>query len=225
MKCKYDNACIHNPKRHREGQEIARNYTRQPVRDHEHKDCPYRVEGMCESKDNQIERIKSLRGLVRSLRDYRKKTSGYVQIEYNTSDIDNLFKMFKGFFINIVNPVSRNKEFWYKPPYGVNIGFKGGDIGKFLNGIVEYQISKIKDYDIPVSLLKGFDRVIMESGEIRLFANLENFNDESIFSYEKAEDENNIWYEKEIQKGIWKVRIFIRETKPVKNDGELNTER
>jgi hypothetical protein len=225
MKCSSNNSCPYNPKRHREGQEIARSYTRQPVRDSDHGNCPFRINGMCESVEHQIVRIKNLRSLVKSLRDYRNKIKGYVQIEYNQSDIDNLFKMFKGFFINITNPVSKIKEFWYKPPYGVDIGFKGGEIGKFLNGIVEYQISKIKDYDVPVSLLKGFDRVIMERGEIRLFAELKNFNDQSIFNYDKDDDEENIWYQKEIQKGIWKVRIFIRETRPFRKEGELNTER
>lgn len=218
MKCNKDNSCYYNPKRHKEGQELARSYIRQPVRDHEHGTCPFRVNGMCESVEHQIDKLKRLRS-------YRNKVKGYVQIEYNPSYIDNLFKMFKGFFINITNPVSRVKEFWYKPPYGVNIGFKGGDIGKFLNGIVDYHIDKIRDYDVPPSLLKGFDRVIMEKGEIRLFADLENFNDESIFNYEKTEDENDFWYEKTLQKGDWKVKIFIREPKPLRKEGEFNTER
>lgn len=224
MKCSKSNACLGNPNRKSQKDDLARNYSRQPIRDHEHGECPYRKDGKCMSENMQIKRIRLLRDTIKDYRVYVNEVKHGIAFRYEFSLKENLIKY--GFKVKeLVNPKNLNERGFYV--FGLT-GYKGGSLNDYLEGLVSYQLDRITPPFVSLSILKKFKmnaKQDFDETKIQLCGNLEDFNDESIFSWETEINFDTRWYGKEFMIGKTKVQVNIRETLPPKKDGEFNTER
>lgn len=225
MKCNKTNACLGNPNRKSQKDDLARNYSRQPIREHEHGECPFRKNGKCTSDDMQIKRIRLLRQTIKDYRVYADEVKQGIGFKYEFTLKENLTKY--GFKVKeLVNPKNPNERNMYA--FGLT-GYKGGTVYDYLEGLVAYQLDKIDPTFISyVDLLKKFfikANLWSDGIKIELYGNFEDFNDESILNWESEFGFDTRWYGKEFMIGKTKVQVNIRETLPPKKDGELNNER
>jgi len=222
MKCYEDNRCMSNPKRY-EPDKHARNTFKRPVQYWEHGECPYRKDGNCLSIGRQIARIERLRDVVRKYRDFLEKTKGWKIVKENISFTDETFIRSIGGEITSFNNPKLGRTDWF-----VKLkDWKSGTLQDYLNGFVSRNLEYIGNISINYSdLVKRFDMIKITDKKIELFGEIENFNDDSIFNWQSGNDEDgNTWFYKDTTVHNVKVCIHIRETKPVKDDGEFNTER
>ena len=223
MKCNKTNACLGNPNRKNQSDDISRNYSRQPILEHEHGRCSYRIDGKCASKDMQVKRIKLLRQTVKDYRAYADKIKHGVKCDYFAVDVLKKY----GFKVEqLTNPKNPNERNMYA--FGLT-GYKGGTVYDYLEGLVAYQLDKIDPTFISyVDLLKKFSikaNLWSDGIKIELYGDMEDFNDDSILTWESEFEFDTRWYEKEFMIGKTKVQVNIRETLPPKKDGEFNNER
>ena len=107
--------------------------------------------------------------------------------------------------------------------------WKDGTLYEYLSGFIDYNLEYISLISLNYhKLVDRFDMVKITKLPLRitLFGEIENFNDPDIYNWQSCDDENgDTWFYKDTTVHNVKVCIHIRETKPVKNDGEFNTER
>ena len=220
MKCTEDNRCISNPKRY-DPAKHARNTLKKPVQYWEHGDCPYRKDGNCNSVGRQLARIERLRDVVRKYRAFLETTKDWKIVKENISFRDqNFIRSIGGEITSFNNPKLGRTDWFVKLK-----DWKSGTLQDYLNGFVSYHYKEISDYAKSTQLLDRFTMITKEKWsdgiKLRLMGDIEDFNDPDIFNWETDEDEDYIWYYKEVDN----IRMIIRETKPSRKEGEFNTER
>ncbi len=220
MKCTEDNRCISNPKRY-DPAKHARNTLKKPVQYWEHGDCPYRKDGNCNSVGRQLARIERLRDVVRKYRAFLETTKDWKIVKENISFRDqNFIRSIGGEVTSFNNPKLGRTDWFVKLK-----DWKSGTLQDYLNGFVSYHYKEISDYAKSTQLLDRFTMITKEKWsdgiKLRLMGDIEDFNDPDIFNWETDEDEDYIWYYKEVDN----IRMIIRETKPSRKEGEFNTER
>lgn len=229
MKCKYDNACSHNPKRHREGQEIARNYGRQPVREWEHLPCPFRINGQCENKSVQIMRFKECRKIIKDYKIFLEKSSKGIKFYREETLCENLEKYCGAKIEYLKNPKDQQQNGWFI--FGLNLKKKNpttDDLREYVKGFVKYHLDHInKSFIYYTGLLECFDIIRITKLPLRivLWGEIDNFNDPDIYNWEYQDSNLDTWFYKETEVNGVKVGIHIKEKKPLLKEGELNTER
>lgn len=220
MKCYEDNRCLSNPLRY-DPAKHARNTLRRPVQYSEHGECPYRKNGLCHCVGLQVARIRILREQVRKYRVYLETVKGWKIVNENISFTDENFIRSIGGEITSFNNPKLGRTDWY-----VNLsGWKSGTLQDYLKGFVSYHMKEILNYAKESPILDKFTTITKEKWsdgiKLRLMGDVENFNDPDVYNWENEEDENHIWYFKEVDN----IRMIIRETKPFRKEGEFNTER
>lgn len=224
MKCTEDNRCISNPKRY-DPAKHARNTLKKPVQYWEHGDCPYRKDGNCNSVGRQLARIERLRDVVRKYRAFLETTKDWKIVKENISFRDqNFIRSIGGEITSFNNPKLGRTDWFVKLK-----DWKDGTLYEYLSGFIDYNLEYISLISLNYGkLVDRFDMVKITKLPLRitLFGEIENFNDPDIYNWQSCDDENgDTWFYKDTTVHNVKVCIHIRETKPVKDDGEFNTER
>jgi hypothetical protein len=229
MKCDKTNACSYNPKQHKPYQDRVRNYTRQPVREGDHGICPYRIDGNCTLELLQLKRLAELRKIITDYKVYAEKASKGILFYREETLHDNLIKYAGATIEKLTNPKTSVSNHYI---FGIDIKKKNptsDDLREYVKGFVNYHLDRIdKNFFYYAGLLECFDQIKITKLPLRitLWGDIDNFNDPSIYDWQSDDDlEFHTWFYKETEINGVKVCLHIRETKPVKNDGELNTER
>lgn len=224
MKCKNDNACNHNPLRYNP-EKHARNIYKNPVKYHEHGECPYRNEGNCNCIEKQIIRIEQLRDQVIKYRAFIEATKGWKIVKEHISFRDqNFIRSIGGEITSFNNPKLGRTDWFVKLK-----DWKDGTLYEYLSGFIDYNLEYISLISLNYGkLVDRFDMVKITKLPLRitLFGEIENFNDPDIYNWQSGNDEDgNTWFYKDTTVHNVKVCIHIRETKPSRKEGEFNTER
>ena len=220
MKCNQNNTCIYNPLRYNP-EKHARNVYKNPIKYSEHGECPHRKDGNCFNNELQVAHIAKLRNTIIRHRAFLIATADYVKVDEHISYTDEKFiKSIGGEVTTFHNPKLGRTDRYVK----IN-GWKSGTVKDYLKGFVSYLLAESFNYAKHTPILDKFTSINIEKWsdgvKVRLMGDIEDFNDPDIFNWETDEDEDYIWYCKQVDN----IRMMIREPKPLKKEGELNTER
>jgi hypothetical protein len=210
MKCDANNTCSFNPLRY-DPYKHDRNTFKNPVKYHEHGECPYRVDGACKCIKKQVARIRQLRDQAIKYWGFLEAIKGWKIVKENISFRDETFIRSIGGEITSFNNPKLGRTDWY-----VKLNdWKSGTLQDYLNGFVSRNLEYIGNISINYfDLVKRFDMIKITDKKIELFGELENFNDDSIFDWNTDEDvEFNTWFSKEFWINGKRVIVNIREVK------------
>lgn len=138
MKCDANNTCLFNPLRC-DPHKTARNTFRNPVKYHEHGECPYRRDGVCNCIEKQVIRIGSLRAKIVKYWAFLEAIKGWKIVKENISFTDETFIRSIGGEITSFNNPKLGRTDWF-----VKLkDWKSGTLQDYLNGFVSRNLEYI----------------------------------------------------------------------------------
>jgi len=205
MKCNEKNSCSFNPAREKPDPIYPR-----LIRDHEHGECPHRVDGNCQSFDRQVAWIRHLRFQVKKVRHFRNTTKDLFPCNFDGLT-ENLVRSMKP--VGIKNPKTGNYEYFLeKPTAKFRKLYNGEELGTFFDKYLDYILYRnIHSYSIAEDLFKIAIMVQVKGRKITVW--LDDVVIDDMEEYRVVEGAEYNFLIKEVGIEGWYVEIKIRRAK------------